>query len=39
MDDIMHLRAKIRKNIFSHALVRLWKSEVGTESAVNHFNK
>ena len=28
-------REKLRKNVFSHASIRLGKSEVGTESAVN----
>ena len=31
----MHLRAKTRKNVFSHAAVRLRESEVSTEYAVN----
>ena len=31
----MHLRGKLQENVFSHASVRLWKRQVGTESAVN----
>ena len=34
MTDCRHLRVTIRKNVFSHASVRLGESEDGTESTV-----